>query len=258
MKVENLDAKVDRLEAKVDRLEAKVDRVIGILLEVDDGKESGIAQGSGSSGGVPRCRNESLIPSRMSLRRSSLALRIETGTISKARNAPSLQPERGTALSVGNRVYGSQSNGVRDNPVKLMQQPGPPSSRRSDWRVGAQRKAIKAFAPFTVQGHSRPFQSSADQCAAASFDHSGSDKEVLAAKLGVAHTFGVALEVVGFQAHRLVLFGRAGGSVAKRADKVLDTPLIELLLAPHDPAPALLAVEREEDAAQVPQLSGHG
>ena len=52
MKVENLDAKVDRLEAKVDRLEAKVDRVIGILLEVDDGKESGIAQGSGSSGGV--------------------------------------------------------------------------------------------------------------------------------------------------------------------------------------------------------------
>ena len=41
-----------------------------------------------------------------------------------------------TALSVGNRVYGSQSNGVRDNPVKLMQQPGPPSSRRSDWRVG--------------------------------------------------------------------------------------------------------------------------
>ena len=66
MKVENLDAKVDRLEAKVDRLEAqvdrlgtkvdrleaKVDRVIGILLEVDDGKESGIAQGSGSSGRV--------------------------------------------------------------------------------------------------------------------------------------------------------------------------------------------------------------
>ena len=59
MKVENLDAKVDRLDAtvdrldaKVDRLDAKVDRVIGILLEVDDGKASEIAQGSGSFGGV--------------------------------------------------------------------------------------------------------------------------------------------------------------------------------------------------------------
>jgi hypothetical protein len=46
--------------------------------------------------------------------------------------------------------------------------------------------------------HAEPFEPGADYGFASGFDDAGADKQVLAAKLRVAHAFGISLQVGGF------------------------------------------------------------
>ena len=101
--------------------------------------------------------------------------------------------------------------------------------------------------------HPRALQT-AHHCAAARFNHSRTDEEILAAELGVAHALGMPLEASGLDPHRLAQFGCVGPDASQRPDQMLDAPLVELLLAPAHPAPAVLAVRREQLATQFPQV----
>ena len=49
-------------------------------------------------------------------------------------------------------------------------------------------------------------------------------------------------------------FGAAAGNLAQGLDQMFDAPLVELLLASPHPAAALLAVQREQLPAEIPQM----
>ncbi len=61
----------------------------------------------------------------------------------------------------------------------------------------------------TTEGpeHTGLFEAGTDDGSATGFDHAGADKQVLAAKLGVAHARGVALKVIRLNAN---LFQKVG------------------------------------------------
>ena len=57
--------------------------------------------------------------------------------------------------------------------------------------------------PADCPEHAGLLEAGTDYCFAARFDDAGADKQVLAAKLGVAHAFGISLQVGGFDADLL-------------------------------------------------------
>jgi hypothetical protein len=55
--------------------------------------------------------------------------------------------------------------------------------------------------------HSRPFETGTDHALAASFDDAGTDKQMLAEKLGISHALRIPLQVVRLGAYLLATSG---------------------------------------------------
>jgi hypothetical protein len=75
--------------------------------------------------------------------------------------------------------------------------------------------------------HAGLFEAGADNRFAAGFDYTRSYEQVLLAEFGIAHTFGIALKVVGFSADFLDHLGVFGTDGTKRNDQLFDLPLVE-------------------------------
>src|SRR5208283_3357899 len=103
--------------------------------------------------------------------------------------------------------------------------------------------------------HSRTFEARSDHGFASSFDDAGTDEEVLAAELGVAHALGVPFEIIGFRADLLRDCGMAGGEGAEHAHELFDFPLVQqALLVKLYPGLQLRGIIRVELACQLPQM----
>lgn len=75
--------------------------------------------------------------------------------------------------------------------------------------------------------HAGLLEPGADHGLAAGFDDTRANKEVLFTKLGVAHTLGVSLKVVGLSANLFQNFGLSGFSGAQRENELFDFSLVE-------------------------------
>ena len=103
--------------------------------------------------------------------------------------------------------------------------------------------------------HARPFQAGTDHRLAARFDDARAHKEVLAAKLGIAHALCVLLKVVRFAADLLGDFGRVGLDQAQGAHQLFDLALIQqALLVNVHPSFLLRRIQWEEPAGHFPKM----
>ena len=75
--------------------------------------------------------------------------------------------------------------------------------------------------------HARLFKSRTDDGLATGLNDTRADKEVLRAKLGVAHALGVSFEVIRFAANLFAHLGIGGMDRAKRRQQLFDFALIE-------------------------------
>src|SRR5882724_4384510 len=75
--------------------------------------------------------------------------------------------------------------------------------------------------------HPRLFEAGTDHGLAASFDDSRADKEVLEAKLGIAHALGISFKVVRLGANLVDHFGICGNDGTKCEYQLFDFALVE-------------------------------
>jgi hypothetical protein len=99
------------------------------------------------------------------------------------------------------------------------------------------------------------FETRADHRLASSFNHTGANKQVLAAKVGITHTLCIPREVIGLGANLLVHGGIAGVDGPQRAHQFFDFPLVQqALLVNLYPSFLLGLVLRIELARHRPQM----
>jgi hypothetical protein len=103
--------------------------------------------------------------------------------------------------------------------------------------------------------HSRLFETRAYHCLASGFDYTRANKQVLAAKLGIAHTLGISFEVLCLGAHLFGRFGIGGVDGPQHAHKFFDFPFVQqaLLVDPH-PSFVFDSLMRIQLARHLPQM----
>src|SRR5580693_6932773 len=78
--------------------------------------------------------------------------------------------------------------------------------------------------------HSRLFETRADHRLASSFNDTRANKQVLAAKFGIAHALCIPREVIGLDANLLVHGGITGVDGPQRTHQFFDFPLVQQAL----------------------------
>src|ERR1700674_5983500 len=103
--------------------------------------------------------------------------------------------------------------------------------------------------------HARLFETRADYCLASSFDHTRANKQMLAAKLGIAHTLCISFEVICLGANLLGHLRIGGFDGPQRANHVFDFPAIQkALLVDLHPGFLLSFVIRVQLARDLPKM----
>lgn len=93
-----------------------------------------------------------------------------------------------------------------------------------------------ALAPRDGPEHAGLFEALADHGFASSFDYARSDKQMLVAKLGIAHPHGVFLEVGGLDSDGFDHGGSIRLQGAEIGDQLFDLATVQFGLMRQDPA----------------------